>query len=79
MEIPYSGKSSRTTEPDSEKTNTKTFILNCDLIIDIIPEFIESHGGAVEAVYFENMLIMDIAREELINGKIKGTNIILCR
>ena len=73
--LPASGKSTRATDPDSEKT--KSFILDCDVIKEFIPEFIESHGGAADAVHFESMLIMDMAKEELINGKMKGTNLIL--
>jgi hypothetical protein len=73
--LPAAGKSTRVTDPDSEKT--KSFILDCDVIKDMIPEFIESHGGAADAVHLESMLIMDMAREELINGKMKGTNLIL--
>ena len=73
--LPASGKSTRATDPDSEKK--KSFILDCDVIKEMIPEFIESHGGAADAVHFESMLIMDMAREEFINGKMKGTNLIL--
>ena len=73
--LPAAGKSTRVTDPDSEKT--KSFILDCDVIKDMIPEFIESHGGAADAVHLESMLIMDMAREELVNGKMKGTNLIL--
>ncbi len=43
----------------------------------MIPEFQESHGDEANAVHLESMLIIDMAREELINGKMKGTNIIL--
>ena len=35
----------------------------------MISEFIESHGGVVEDVHLESM---NIEREELINGKMKG-------
>lgn len=73
--LPAAGKSTRVTDPDSEKM--KSFILYCDIIKEMIPEFIESNGGAADAVHFESMQIMDMAREELINGKMKGTNLIL--
>ena len=73
--LPAAGKSTRATDPDSEKT--KSFILDCDVIKEMIPEFIESHGAAADAVHLESMLIMDMAREELVNGKMKGTNLIL--
>lgn len=73
--LPASGKSTRVTDPDSEKT--KSFILDCDVIKEMIPEFIESHGGAADAIHLESMLIMDMAREELVNGKMIGTNLIL--
>ena len=73
--LPAAGKSTRATDPDSEKT--KSFILDCDVIKEMIPEFIESHGAAADAVHLESMLIMDMAREELVNGKMKGTNFIL--
>ena len=43
----------------------------------MIPEFIESHGGAADAIHLESMMIMDMAREQLVNGKMKGTNLIL--
>ena len=39
----------------------------------MISEFIESHGGVVEDVHLESM---NIEREELINGKMKGINIL---
>ena len=73
--LPAAGKSTRATDPDSEKT--KSFILDCDVIKEMLPEFIESHGAAADAVHLESMLIMDMAREELVNGKMKGTNLIL--
>ena len=73
--LPAAGKSTRATDPDSEKT--KSFILDCDVIKEMLPEFIESHGAAADAVHLESMLIMDMAREELVNGKMKGTNFIL--
>ena len=73
--LPAAGKSTRVTGPDSEKT--KSFILDCDVIKDMIPEFIESHGGAADAIHLESMLIMDMAKDELIKGKMKGTNVIL--
>ena len=73
--LPAAGKSTRASNPNSEKT--KSFILDCDVIKEMIPEFIESHGAAADAVHFESMLIMDMAREELVNGKMKGTNLIL--
>jgi len=73
--LPAAGKSTTVTDPDSEAT--KSFILDCDVIKDMIPEFIESHGGAADAIHLESMLIMDMAREVLVNGNMKGTNIIL--
>ena len=73
--LPASGKSTRVTDPDSEKT--KSFILDCDAVKDLIPEFIESHGGAADAIHLESMLIMDMAKDELVKGKMKGTNVIL--
>ena len=73
--LPAAGKSTRASDPDSEKT--KSFILDCDVIKEMLPEFIESHGAAADAVHLESMLIMDMAREELVNGKMKGTNLIL--
>ena len=73
--LPAAGKSTRVTDPDSEKT--KSFILDCDAVKDLIPEFIESHGGAADAIHLESMLIMDMAKDELIKGKMKGTNVIL--
>ena len=73
--VPAQGKSTQVTDPDSEKM--KSFILDCDVIKEMIPEIFESHGGEEDAIHFESKLIMDMAREELLNGKMKGTNLIL--
>lgn len=73
--LPASGKSTRITDPDSE--SMKAFILDCDVIKELIPEFQESYGAAADAVHFESMNIMDSAVQELLTGEMKGTNVIL--
>ena len=73
--LPASGKSTLASDPDSEKM--KAFILDCDVIKELIPEFQESYGCAADAVHLESMNIMDNAVKELTTGRMKGTNVIL--
>ncbi len=73
--LPASGKSSRVTDPDSEEM--KAFILDCDVIKEMLPEFQESHGGAADAVHMESMMLMERAMEAFTEGDLKGTNVIL--
>ncbi|MCR4591269.1 MAG: zeta toxin family protein [Lachnospiraceae bacterium] len=73
--LPASGKSTRVTDPDSEEMGA--FILDCDVIKELIPEFQESHGGAADAVHMESMAIMEEAIKSFTEGDMKGTNVIL--
>ena len=73
--LPASGKSSRVTDPDSE--DMKAFILDCDAVKELIPEFQESHGAAADAVHFESFNIMDSAMQQFLTGDMKGTNVII--
>lgn len=73
--LPASGKSTRVTDPDSEEM--KAFILDCDVVKELIPEFQESHGGAADAVHFESFDIMNNAMQEFLTGDLMGTNVII--
>lgn len=73
--LPASGKSTRVTDPDSEEM--KAFILDCDVVKEMIPEFQESHGAAADAVHFESFNIMDSAMQQFLTGDMKGTNVII--
>ena len=73
--LPASGKSTRVTDPDSEETGS--FILDCDVVKELIPEFQESYGGAADAVHFESFDIMNDAMQEFFTGDLKGTNVII--
>ena len=73
--LPASGKSSRVTDPDSEAMHA--FILDCDEVKELIPEFQASSGAAADAVHFESFNIMDEAMKEFTEGSMKGTNVIL--
>ena len=73
--LPASGKSTRVSDPDSEEMGA--FILDCDVIKELIPEYEESHGIAADAVHMESMMIMDNALKAFTEGDMKGTNVIL--
>lgn len=73
--LPASGKSTRITDPDSEEM--KAFILDCDVVKEMIPEFQKSHGAAADAVHFESFNIMDSAMQQFLTGDLKGTNVII--
>lgn len=73
--LPASGKSTMIVDPLSEETGA--FILDCDVIKELIPEFRESHGCAADAVHLESMAIMNEAVNEFLQGSLKGTNVIL--
>ena len=73
--LPAAGKSTRVTDPDSEEM--KAFILDCDVIKELIPEYQESHGCAADAIHMESMGIMNEAVKALTEGDMKGTNVIL--
>ena len=73
--LPASGKSSRVTDPDSEAMHA--FILDCDEVKELIPEFRASYGAAADAVHFESFDIMNEAMKEFTEGSLKGTNVII--
>ena len=73
--LPASGKSTRVTDPDSESMHA--FILDCDEVKELIPEFQESYGAAADAVHFESFNIMNDAMKEFTEGSLKGTNVII--
>ena len=73
--LPASGKSTRIVDPDSEAMGA--FILDPDMIKERLPEYIESHAAAADAVHFEGMMIFDECVDEFLTGDLKGTNAIL--
>ncbi|MBR5913673.1 MAG: ATP-binding protein [Selenomonadaceae bacterium] len=73
--LPAVGKSTVYTNPHSAETGA--FILDCDVVKTLLPEYKESYGGASDAVHFESFNIMDKAMESFLSGEMKGTNIIL--
>ena len=73
--LPASGKSTFVTDPDSEAMGA--FILDCDMVKELLPEFQETFGCAADAVHFESFYIMDQAMQEFLTGDLKGTNVIL--
>ena len=73
--LPASGKSTRVTDPDSEAMHA--FILDCDEVKELIPEFRASYGAAADAVHFESFDIMNAAMKEFTEGSLKGTNVII--
>ncbi|MDO4938748.1 MAG: zeta toxin family protein [Lachnospiraceae bacterium] len=72
--LPASGKSTRATDPDSEKM--KAFIFDCDVIKELIPEYQESFGGAANSVHAESEMIQQSALVSFTEGENKGKNII---
>ncbi len=75
MGLPAVGKSTVYTNPTSEKTGA--FILDCDVVKSLLPEYKESHGGAADAVHFESLNIMDDAMQAFLTGDKRGINVIL--
>ncbi len=73
--LPASGKSTRIVDPDSEEQSA--FILDPDMIKEQLPEYIESHGAAADAIHFEGMKIFNEAVKAFTMGDLKGTNVIL--
>ena len=73
--LPASGKSTRVTDPDSEEMGA--FIMDCDVIKAMLPEYQESHGCGADAVHFEGYNLMRKAIKRFTQGKRKGTNVIL--
>ena len=73
--LPASGKSTYVAEPISEEIGA--FILDCDEIKELIPEYQESHGCAADAVHFESFAIMNDVMQEFLTGDMKGVNVVL--
>ncbi|SCY59119.1 Zeta toxin [Lachnospiraceae bacterium XBB2008] len=73
--LPASGKSTRVTDPDSEAMHA--FILDCDEVKELIPEFRATYGAAADAIHFESFDIMNEAMKEFTEGSLKGTNVII--
>lgn len=73
--LPASGKSTMVTDPDSEEMGA--FIMDCDVIKAMFPEYKESHGCGADAVHFEGYTLMLDAIKEFTEGGKKGTNVIL--
>lgn len=73
--LPSVGKSTVYTNPHSEKTGA--FVLDCDDIKKLLPEYKESYGGAADAVHAESFEIMNMAMENFLTGEMKGVNVIL--
>ena len=73
--LPASGKSTRVTDPDSEEMGA--FIMDCDVIKAMLPEYKESYGCAADAVHFEGYTMMQETIKNFTEGDLKGTNIIL--
>ena len=72
--LPASGKSTVYVNPHSDKLDA--FILDCDVIKELLPEYQETFGGAADAVHFESFALMDKDMKEFF-GELKGRNIIL--
>ena len=72
--LPAVGKSTVYAKPNSEKTGA--FILDCDVVKTLLPEYKESFGGASDAVHIESGNIRNKAMESFLSGDMKGTNII---
>ncbi|MBQ7558937.1 MAG: AAA family ATPase [Synergistaceae bacterium] len=73
--LPASGKSTAFVNPHSD--NLDAFILDCDVIKELLPEYQETFGGAADAVHLESLVLMDEALNSFLLGEHKGTNIIL--
>lgn len=73
--LPASGKSTRVTDPDSEEMGA--FIMDCDVIKEMLPEYQESHGCGADAVHFEGYNLMLESFKEFTQGDKKGTNLIM--
>ncbi len=73
--LPASGKSTFIVDPLSEEIGG--FILDCDVIKEMIPEFQFSNGAGADAVHMESMEIMNRSMDAFLTGDMKGTNVIL--
>ncbi len=61
--------------PDSDKSDS--FVLDCETVLELIPEFNESYGCAADALLSEGLNITDSIMQEFLDGSMKGTNIII--
>ncbi|HAE52188.1 MAG TPA: hypothetical protein DCG30_02910 [Ruminococcus sp.] len=61
--------------PDSDKSDS--FVLDCETVIELIPEFNESYGCAADALLSEGLNVTNSIMQEFIDGSMKGTNIII--
>ena len=73
--LPASGKSTFIVDPDSEAMGA--FVLDPDVIKAQIPEYIESHGAASDAIHYEGMNMFLEATQAFLTGDLKGTNVVL--
>ena len=73
--LPASGKSTRIADPDSEAM--QAFILDPDVIKGALPEYVESHGAAADAVHKEGSMMLTEAMQEFLDGEMKGINVII--
>ena len=73
--LPASGKSTMVADPDSEKLGA--FILDSDMIKEMIPEFQESYGAAADAVHPESKIILEKVIEAFTQGEMKGVNVVI--
>lgn len=70
-----SGKSTMIADPDSEEMGA--FILDPDVIKEMLPEYQETHGAGADCVHLEGMQLMEEAIKAFTEGDMKGTNVIL--
>ncbi len=73
--LPAAGKSTLVSDPDSEAM--KAFILDSDVVKTLLPEFIESHGCAADAVHKESSNINASIIKEFTEGSMKGVNVVI--
>ena len=73
--LPASGKSTMIVDPDSEALGA--FVLDPDVIKAALPEYVETHGAAADAIHFEGMKIFNDSLEAFLTGDMKGVNVIL--
>ena len=73
--LPASGKSTKMADPLSEKLGA--FLLDSDVIKEMIPEFQESHGAAADAVHQESRDILQNAIDVFTTGDMQGYNVVI--
>jgi len=73
--LPASGKSRFIVDPDSEEMGA--FVLDPDVIKEQLPEYVETHGAAADAIHFEGMKIFNDSLEAFLTGDMQGVNVIL--